>query len=151
MLHQIETQLALFPKKAICIYIKTCNANTILEFNPKKIPMGVTIHIYSRGNITNLPWDPHEWKWQQNGRIKLHSFFQYTNKVGYKVQLKTKSEPTILSMTLTNMDYNNKRQATFYTRLWHQWLPQKNSTFMWLTLTKDLLLGSWLEKLNLNP
>jgi hypothetical protein len=96
-----------------------------------------------QGKIRDMDLDLKEWVWTRAGHIKEGPFFDYTIKRRYKI-INTRQEKTPrFSIEMTNQAYNAYQCKQFYKDLWHNWIPRKISTKVWLICQEGLHLAKW--------
>ena len=115
-----------------------------LDYNPRtEVEPGISIWLFGHGALNKLDWDPAEWRWRQQGKMKATLFFQYKAKRGYQIGMNLQQVPMRFDSELTNLGYSQEEKTKFYQKLWHSWKPRKISPMNWLTLGGGLPVGEW--------
>jgi hypothetical protein len=134
------------------VRIATClgTNRTITDFNPKEIEdPELTLWIWGGDWISNLEWDPKEWKWRRIGMLPDTTILNYSTKRGYTAAMKQNNHVMKVDAELEEAGYNSKARAKFFNRIWHPYLPRKVSAMQWLILAEGLPVGAWRERLGL--
>ena len=123
-------------------------AGAVQKFNPKDpVDPSFETWTYRSGKITELDFDPKEWRWRRQGIIKPGNFFEYSTKRGYRIIQKTHYRQLKFDKWMEDCGYSDQQRKSFFKRLWHPWLPRKVSSMVWLTIAEGLHLGDWRRRI----
>jgi len=106
--------------------------------------------IHETGCIQDLPWDPGEWHWHATPPLGDAPFFGYTAKRGY-LNARKSDHPSRMTTFLEGLNLRNTTPAQLTARVWHNARPRKVGTLIWLTLNQGLLIGTWLQRMGIDP
>lgn len=70
--------------------------------------------------------------------------------MGYTAAIQARIKPTRFDQQLRAQGIMDTGRKKIYSRIWHQWLPRRVNTFLWLLQNEGLPLGSWLEKMTID-
>jgi hypothetical protein len=104
--------------------------------------------IFESGFIQDLPWDPGEWRWQEQPPMGDAPFFGYTAKKGYN-SICQPTQKSSMTNFLEELKLRNSSTAQLTARIWHNARPRKVGTLIWLTLNKGLPVGTCLRTMGL--
>jgi len=100
--------------------------------------------IFESGFISELPWDPGDWHWQQTGNMGDAPFFGYSAKKGYRNARRKQHTPNIITF-VQQLNLHNLTIAQVIAKMWHNAHPRKVGALTWLILNNGLPTGIWLQ------
>jgi hypothetical protein len=151
-LHQVECNQRLPMGQYSEVRIVRCGGakRTIFDFNPlENDDPELTLWMWGEDWISDLEWDPKEWRWRRIGALPDTTILNYCTKRGYRAALQQNNHKMKVDEELEEAGYNSKARARFFNRIWHPYLPRKVSAMQWLILTEGLPVGAWRERLGL--
>jgi len=80
--------------------------------------------IFESGFISDLPWDPGDWHWQQTGNMGDTPFFGYFAKRGYWNARRKQHTPSIITF-VQQLNLRNSTVVQIIARMWHNARPCK--------------------------
>jgi hypothetical protein len=99
--------------------------------------------IFKSGFISDLPWDPGDWHWQQTGNMGNAPFFGYFAKRGYRNARRKQHTPSIITF-VQQLNLRNSTVVQIIARMWHNARPRKVGALTGLILNNGLPVGTWL-------
>ena len=121
-----------------------------MSINPKKpVPDTDTVWLYEDGYVTDLPWDPGEWHWRKIGHLQESPFYAYSARRGYVQGIQCLKKRTTADSSLQEQGFHEIERKQIFSFLWHKTRPKNLNTFLWLSMSKGLATGDWLEKTNM--
>lgn len=109
-----------------------------------------TVWLSHPHKVKDLDWDPAEWIWKANNHIQTAPFYSYNTKHGYRQGTRSILKPTKYEQRLQAKGYTDSEWKHTHLHLWHQWLPRKVSSFLWLMHNEGLPIGSWLATMKID-
>jgi hypothetical protein len=106
--------------------------------------------IFLSGLISDLPWDPEDWHWQQTGNMGGAPFFRYSIKRGYRNARRKQHTPSIITF-VQQLNLRNSTVVQIIARMWHNARSRKVGALTWLILNNRLPVGTWLQIMGIQP
>ena len=110
------------------------------------MPDNDTVWLFEDGYVTDLPWDPGEWWWRKIGHLQEALFFAYTARRGYLQGIQQFRKRPTADSSLQSQGFQESERKQIFSFLRHRTRPKTLNTFLWLSLSKGLATGDWLDK-----